>query len=41
MKKDAGVNKYSSFLWSMLYLTVIEHAVGHQDLYLGSTGRQL
>jgi hypothetical protein len=25
----------------MLYLTVIEHAVGHQDLYLGSTGRQL
>jgi len=26
--KDAGVNKYSSFLWSMLYLTDIQRAAG-------------
>jgi hypothetical protein len=39
--KDAGVNKYRSFLWSMLFLTDFQVTAGLEDLYRGSTGRQL
>jgi hypothetical protein len=41
MMKDAGVNRCRSFWWSMLYLTDFQDSTGREDLYRGSTGRQL